>query len=107
MFTHGRTSRTKGRQSLHKLLQTVFTCREDLLPASVILTKHEAGGMKQEGGQLCTQERGLWWIQSQSKDFHRLEIGELKGFSISTDPFFFKSCDQIILLLMTTVLWSK
>ncbi len=107
MFTHGQISRTKGHQSLHKLLQTVFTCKVDLLPASVILTKHEAGGMKQEGGQWCTQERGLWWIQSQSKDFFRLEIRELKGFSISTGPFFFISCDWIILLFMTTVIWSK
>lgn len=42
-----------------------------------------------------------------SNDFYRLEIRELEGFPISTGLFFLKSCDQIMLLFVTAVIWSK
>lgn len=85
-------SRSKGHvQSLNMLLQRVFTYKEDILLASVILTRHEAGGMKQEGWQWCTQERILsqstwgtwalfkWLLQASDKSTSRVSSQHIQN----------------------------
>lgn len=98
-------------QNLHKLLQTVCTNKEDLQHKHDMRPK---GRNNMDASDAHKREdSGEFSLEAPGKHGHysnycySLVIRELRGFPISTETCFLKSCDQIMWFFVTAVIWSK